>query len=81
MSCRGVNKTLCRSEQDYMYRILPKASSSIGSSCPTRRHRLFFPFFFFLFPFFFGAVATVSTWKGLATARADYHYQQYLGGS
>lgn len=60
MSCRGVNKTLCRSEQDYMYRILPKASSSIGSSCPTRRHRLFLPFFFFLFPFFFGAFNSVN---------------------
>lgn len=84
MSCRGVNKTLCRSEQDYMYRILPKASSSIGSSCPTRRHRLFFPFSF-SFSLFFGAfnVVNLVAWKGLATARADhlYYQQQYLRGS
>lgn len=75
MSCRGVNKTLCRSEQDYMYRILPKASSSIGSSCPTRRHRLFFPFSFSFFLFLFGAFNSVNL-EGLII-----HYQQYLGGS
>lgn len=79
MSCRGVNKTLCRSEQDYMYRILPKASSSIGSSCPTRRHRLSFPF---SFSFFFGPFNSVNlegVWQlhGLIIMINN----TYLGGS
>lgn len=41
----------------------------------------FLSLFFFLFPFF-SVLSTASTWKGLATARADYYYyQQYLRGS